>query len=194
MCLRPALTVSSDSANLTAQLNAARSGDRHAADEALRQVYAELKRVAGGILRGNAVTLDATSLVHDAFLRLIPDAERQFADRRHFFRVAAKAMRQILIDHVRARGAEKRGGLWVRTQLSEGIAEPEGEHIDLLALDAALTRLYARDVELAEIVEAYFFAGFTFEQIAEIRQIGERTVRRQWEVARLFLMQELRTP
>jgi len=108
--------------------------------------------------------------------------------------VAAKAMRQILIDHVRARGAEKRGGLWVRTQLSEGIAEPEGEHIDLLALDAALTRLYARDVELAEIVEAYFFAGFTFEQIAEIRQIGERTVRRQWEVARLFLMQELRTP
>lgn len=194
MCLPPALTVSSDSANLTAQLNAARSGDRHAADEALRQVYAELKRVAGGILRGNAVTLDATSLVHDAFLRLIPDAERQFADRRHFFRVAAKAMRQILIDHVRARGAEKRGGLWVRTQLSEGIAEPEGEHIDLLALDAALTRLYARDVELAEIVEAYFFAGFTFEQIAEIRQIGERTVRRQWEVARLFLMQELRTP
>ncbi|MFO1495649.1 MAG: ECF-type sigma factor [Lysobacterales bacterium] len=186
--------MSSDSANLTAQLNAARSGDRHAADEALRQVYAELKRVAGGILRGNAVTLDATSLVHDAFLRLIPDAERQFADRRHFFRVAAKAMRQILIDHVRARGAEKRGGLWVRTQLSEGIAEPEGEHIDLLALDAALTRLYARDVELAEIVEAYFFAGFTFEQIAEIRQIGERTVRRQWEVARLFLMQELRTP
>lgn len=194
MCLPPALTVSSDSANLTAQLNAARSGDRHAADEALRQVYAELKRVAGGILRGNAVTLDATSLVHDAFLRLIPDAERQFADRRHFFRVAAKAMRQILIDHVRARGAEKRGGLWVRTQLSEGIAEPEGERVDLLALDAALTRLYARDAELAEIVEAYFFAGFTFEQIAEIRQIGERTVRRQWEVARLFLMQELRTP
>lgn len=192
--LPPALTVSSESANLTSQLNAARSGDRAAADEALRQVYAELKRVAGGILRGNALTLDATSLVHDAFLRLIPDAERQFADRRHFFRVAAKAMRQIVIDHVRARGAEKRGGLWVRTQLSEGIAEPEGERIDLLALDAALTRLHARDAELAEIVEAYFFAGFTFEQIAEIRQIGERTVRRQWEVARLFLMQELRTP
>lgn len=192
--LPPALTVSSESANLTSQLNAARSGDRAAADEALRQVYAELKRVAGGILRGNALTLDATSLVHDAFLRLIPNAERQFADRRHFFRVAAKAMRQIVIDHVRARGAEKRGGLWVRTQLSEGIAEPEGERIDLLALDAALTRLHARDAELAEIVEAYFFAGFTFEQIAEIRQIGERTVRRQWEVARLFLMQELRTP
>ena len=83
--------MSSESSNLTSQLNAARAGDRAAAEQALGQVYAELKRMAGGILRGNSLTVDATSLVHDAFLRLIPESERQFADRRHFFRLAARA-------------------------------------------------------------------------------------------------------
>lgn len=190
----PAPSVSHDPANLTSQLNAACAGDRDAAEQALRQVYAELKRVAGSLLRGNSLTMDATSLVHDAFLRLIPESERQFADRRHFFRLAAKAMRQILVDHVRARSADKRGGQWVQTQLTDRLAVTDGDRVDLLALDEALTRLQARDGELAEIVEAYFFAGFTFEEIADIRQTGERTIRRQWEVARLFLMKELRTP
>lgn len=180
--------------DLTSQLNAARAGDRAAADRALGQVYAELKRMAGGILRGNPLTFDATSLVHDAFLRLIPESERQFADRRHFFRLAARAMRQILVDQVRARSADKRGGAWVRTQLTDSLAATGDDRIDLLALDAALTRLQVRDGELAEIVEAYFFAGFTFEEIAQIRQTGERSVRRQWEVARLFLLKELGTP
>ncbi len=188
------MRVSSESSNLTSQLNAARGGDRAAAEQALGQVYGELKRMAGGILRGNPLTFDATSLVHDAFLRLIPESERQFADRRHFFRLSARAMRQILVDHVRARSADKRGGAWVRTQLTDRIEATAGDPVDLLALDAALSRLQARDGELAEIVEAYFFAGFTFEEIAEIRQIGERSVRRQWEVARLFLLQELGTP
>lgn len=186
--------MSSDPVDLTSELNAARAGDREAAERALGQVYAELKRMAGGLLRGNPLTLDATSLVHDAFLRLIPEAERQFADRRHFFRLAARAMRQILVDQARARSADKRGGAWVRTQLTDRIADTGNDPVDLLALDAALTRLHARDAELAEIVEAYFFAGFTFEEIADIRQMGERSVRRQWEVARLFLMKELGTP
>lgn len=183
-----------DSATLTAQLNAAQAGDRDAAERALGQVYAELKRIAGGILRGNPLTLDATSLAHDAFLRLVPEAERPFADRRHFFRLAARAMRQILVDHVRARSADKRGGGFVHTQLTERIAADGDDPLDLLALDAALDRLQARDSELAEIVEAYFFAGFTFEEIAELSQSSERSVRRQWEVARLFLLRELRAP
>jgi RNA polymerase sigma factor (TIGR02999 family) len=187
-------SVHSDPSDLTSQLNAARAGDRDAAEQALRQVYIELKRVAGALLRGNALTLDATSLVHDAFLRLIPEADRQFADRRHFFRLAARAMRQILVDHVRARSADKRGGRWVRTELTDRLSVTEGDRIDLLAVDAALTRLQGRDRELAEIVEAYFFAGFTFEEIADIREVGERTIRRQWEVARLFLLKELSTP
>lgn len=186
--------MSSDPASLTSRLNAARAGDRQAAEQALGQVYADLKGIAGGMLRGNGLTINATSLVHDAYLRLIPENEREFADRQHFFRLAARAMRQIVIDHVRARSADKRGGAWVRTQLTDGLVATGGDQIDLLALDAALTRLYARDAELAEIVEAYFFAGFTFEEIAQIRALGERTVRRQWEVARLFLLKELGTP
>lgn len=183
--------MSSDPANLTSQLNAARAGDRLAAERALGQVYAELKGMAGGLLRGNSLTMNATSLVHDAFLRLIPENERAFTDRQHFFRLAARAMRQIVIDHVRARSADKRGGAWVRTQLTDRLAATDGDRIDLLALDAALTRLHDRDPELAEIVEAYFFAGFTFEEIGQIRQLGERTVRRLWEAARLFLLKEL---
>lgn len=178
-------------ADLTSQLNAARAGDRAAAERALGQVYAELKRTAAGILRGNPLTLDATSLVHDAFLRLIPEQDRQFADRGHFFRLAARAMRQVIVDHARARSADKRGGDWARTDLTERAVIAEGLPLDLLALDAALTRLQARDAELAEIVEAYFFAGFTFEEIAAVREVSERSVRRAWEVARLFLMKEL---
>lgn len=183
--------MSDDSGNLTSDLNAARGGDRAAAERALGQVYRELKRMAGGILRGNPLTLDATSLVHDVFLRLIPESERQFADRGHFFRLAARAMRQIIVDHARAVAADKRGGQWLRTDLTERIAITDSGRVDLLALDAALTRLTARDAELAEVIEAYFFAGFTFEEIAAARQTSERSIRRQWEVARLFLLSEL---
>ncbi|MBK8283711.1 MAG: hypothetical protein IPK97_01875 [Ahniella sp.] len=172
-------------------MNAARSGDRDAAERAIGQVYAELKRMAGGILRGNPITLDATSLVHDTFLRLVPESELNFSDRGHFFRLAARVMRQIIVDHVRALAAQKRGGEWVRTDLTERISITDAGRIDVLALDAALTRLHARDAELAEVIEAYFFGGFTFEEIAAARQSSERSIRRQWEVARLFLLGEL---
>lgn len=178
--------------DLTAQLNAARAGNQAAAAAALAQVYAELKQLARGVLRGSGQTLNPTALVHEAFLKLIPDAQQSFADRAHFFRLAARAMRQILIDQVRAHSAEKRGGQWVRTDLSERLAATAVDRIDLLAVDAALDRLQAFDPALAELVEAYFFAGFTFEEIAGLTQSSERSVRRQWEVARLFLMRELR--
>lgn len=177
---------------LTAQLNAARAGDRQAAESALAQVYTELKQVARGVLRGGGgLTLNPTALVHDAFLKLIPEPDRPFADRSHFFRLAARAMRQILVDQVRAHAADKRGGQWVRTDLSERLAVTAEDRIDLLAVDAALGRLQAVDAALAELVEAYFFAGFTFAEIADLQQSSERSVRRQWELARLFLMREL---
>ena len=178
--------------NLTAQLNAARSGDRHAADHALNAVYGELKKLARSILRGNALTLNPTSLVHDAFLKLIPESDRQFADRGHFFKLSARAMRQILVDQARSGASDKRGGKWSRTELSDELAIKTGtDRVDILSVHAALSRLQAFDPELVEIVEAYFFAGFTFEEIAEIQKVNERTVRRQWEVARLFLTKEL---
>jgi len=183
--------VANDEGNLTSMLNAARAGDRQAADLALGRVYRELKQIAHNMLRGNAQTLNPTSLVHDAFMRLIPAADRQFADRSHFFRLAARAMRQIIVDEIRASSADKRGGQWLRTELTERLAAAGDERIDLLTIDAALGRLATFDVELAEIVEAYFFGGFTFAEIADARGSSERSVRRQWEVARLFLMREI---
>jgi RNA polymerase sigma factor (TIGR02999 family) len=183
--------VSQDAGDLTSQLNAARSGDRDAAASALTQVYLEMKQIARGVLRGNPLTLNPTSLVHDAFLKLMPESNGVFADRQHFFKLAARAMRQIVVDQARSKAADKRGGQWVRTDLSEQLPSGDDDRFDLVALDAALTRLQSRDSELADIVEAYFFAGFTFDEIAQFRDTSERSVRRQWEVARLFLMKEL---
>ena len=167
---------------------------RSLVDDLLPIFYADLKKLAHRerVRVGAGFTLETTALVHEAFLKLIPDAQQSFADRAHFFRLAARAMRQILIDQVRAHSAEKRGGQWVRTDLSERLAATAVDRIDLLAVDAALDRLQAFDPALAELVEAYFFAGFTFEEIAGLTQSSERSVRRQWEVARLFLMRELR--
>ena len=183
-----------DAFDLTSQLNAARAGDRKAADVALSQVYAELKQMARGVLRGNPLTLNPTSLVHDAFLKLIPGSDRLFADREHFFKSAARAMRQIVVDQARSKSADKRGGSWIQTDLTDGLVSGDHDRVDVLAMDAALSRLQARDAELAEIIEAYFFAGFTFDEIAQIRGTSERGVRRQWEVARLFLARELQSP
>jgi len=181
-----------EAGEITVLLDAARDGDRGALDRVLATLYQELHTMARRQLAGQqGHTLDATSLVHDVFLRLIPESERQFADRGHFFRLAARAMRQIIVDHARAVAADKRGGQWLRTDLTDRIAITDSGRVDLLALDAALTRLTARDAELAEVIEAYFFAGFTFEEIAAARQTSERSIRRQWEVARLFLLSEL---
>jgi RNA polymerase sigma factor (TIGR02999 family) len=185
--------MSPTSENLTAQLNAACAGDRQAADLALSQVYLELKQMARGVLRGNPLTLNPTSLVHDAFLKVMPETDRVFVSRAHFFNSAARAMRQIVVDHARGKSADKRGGNWIRTELTDDLVAAENDRIDVLAVDAALSRLAARDTELVEIIEAYFFAGFTFDEIAQMRNSSQRSVRRQWEVARLFLAKELKT-
>jgi RNA polymerase sigma factor (TIGR02999 family) len=143
-----------DAFDLTSRLNAARAGDPEATDVALSQVYAELKQVARGVLRGNQLTLNPISLVHDAFLKLMPGSDRVFADREHFFKSAARAMRQIAVDQVRSKSADKRGGDWIRTELTDGLVSADHDRVDMLALDAALSRLQARDAELAEIIEA----------------------------------------
>ena len=182
--------MSSESSNLTSQLNAARGGDRAAAEQALGQVYGELKRMAGGILRGNPLTFDATSLVHDAFLRLIPESERQFADRRHFFRLAARAMRQILVDRARARGADKRGGGMEPLTLShaEGI---DADTPEVLDLDVALNQLDEIDGALRELVELRVFAGLTLQQIADTSGRSLRSVNRDWQRARALLLAQM---
>ncbi|MBK9494324.1 MAG: ECF sigma factor [Alphaproteobacteria bacterium ADurb.BinA280] len=177
--------------DLTVLINRARSGDVTAADSALREVYEQLKRIALSAMHGQSgQTLSATALVNEAYLRLLPGQSAPIEDRQHFYRLAARAMRQILIDQARRRSADKRGGDWVQTELNEQIGGVDG-FADVLAIDQALVQLEALDPELAQLTEQYFFAGLNFAQIAELRGISERTVRRDWDTARAFLRRVL---
>lgn len=178
---------------LTDWLNRARHGDTDAAQRAFAEVYGELKRIAARSLGAQGpATLSATALVHEAFLKLLPGGAQPVNDRQHFFRLAAKAMRQIIIDEARRRATDKRGGDIVRTDLDGAIGLPETSRVsDLLAIDQALNRLESRDRQLAHIVEAHFFAGLTFEEIAADLGISDRSVRRDWDTARAFLLRDL---
>jgi RNA polymerase sigma factor (TIGR02999 family) len=177
--------------DLTELLNRARAGDHAAADLAFAGLYSSLHQIAQRLAAGDNATLSATALVHEAFLKLMPAGQiAPLADREHFLRLAARAMRQVLVDAARERNAQKRGGGWTPVEVSEslGIA---ASSIDLLALDQALDRLEARDPNLARIVEAYFFAGLSFGAIAESMHSSERSVRRGWALAQAFLLQQL---
>lgn len=178
---------------LTDWLNQARHGDQAAAERAFSAVYGELKRIASRSLgQQGAATLSATALVNEAFLKLLPEQTGRLQDRQHFFRLAARAMRQVIIDEARRRAADKRGGDVIRTDLSGAVGLPSETRVsDLLAIDQALNRLEARDEQMARIVEAYFFAGLSFEEIAADLGISDRSVRREWETARAFLLHDL---
>ncbi len=180
--------------DITDLINRSRAGDREAGEAAFASIYDELKRIALGALAGSRrETLSATALVNEACLKLLP-ARGEISDRRHFFRLAAKAMRQILVDHARRRVADKRGGDWIRTEITEHLGEsPERGH-DLIAIDQAMHVLHARDPQLVTIVESYFFAGLTFEEIAAELGTSDRSVRRDWETARVLLLRALRDP
>jgi RNA polymerase sigma factor (TIGR02999 family) len=187
-----------ETAGFTAELAAARGGDRAAFDRVFALVYDELRRVASRQARrfGSATTLSTTALVHEAYLKLAGDAVVATNDRAHFFALAARAMRQILIDHVRAGDRHKRGGglpALPLDSLAEAVGTPGGVRgkEDLLALDRALERLGTVDAELERLVEWRFFAGLTIEEIAGLTGSSERTVKRDWSVARLFLLREL---
>jgi RNA polymerase sigma factor (TIGR02999 family) len=175
-------------------LDAARQGDAKAAHELLPLVYDELRRLAAVRLAQEArgQSLQATALVHEAYLRLVGDGdEPRWHGRRHFFAAAAEAMRRILIDRARARGAEKRGGGRARHSLDDvDPAAPEAPE-DLLAIDEALGRLAARDAVKAELVKLRFFAGLTLEQAAAVLDISPATADRYWAYARVWLLREL---
>lgn len=174
-------------------LAAARSGDRGAYDRVFGHVYAELRRIASrqAARFSDPATLSTTALVHEAYLKLAGDRVVGAADREHFFALAARAMRQILIDHTRGRTRQKRGGGAPHLPLDH-VALPEDAPVDdLLALDQALGRLERVDPELARLVEWRFFAGLTLAEIAELTSVSERTVKRDWQVARAFLAREL---
>jgi RNA polymerase sigma-70 factor, ECF subfamily len=166
-------------------------------DRLLPDAYQELRRLAAAYLRRErpGQTLQPTALVHEAYLRLARDKPGRWQNRAHFCAIAANAMRQILVERARARGAVKRGGGQPRVTLVDDIDAAAGNDgpapIDLLALDQALTRLAELDPRQARIVELRYFGGLSLEETAEALDVAPATVKRDWTVARAFLAREL---
>jgi RNA polymerase sigma factor (TIGR02999 family) len=180
-------------AEITGILSRWSQGDEHALDSLTPLVYRDLRRIAGRLLRGERPghTLQPTALVNEAYLKLAGHAKVQWQNRTHFFAVAARAMRQILVDHARGHLAAKRGAGVTVVPLEEGLAiEPE-RLADFLALDQALHRLSAIDPRKTKIVELRFFAGLNNDEIAGLLQISPNTVVRNWNVAKAWLRREM---
>ena len=160
-------------------------------------VYDELRRLAASYIRNEkpGQTLQATALVHEAFVRLSAEKGQPWKNRTHFLAIAALSMRQILVQRARARHAEKRGGEAERITLDEsllaGHAGPDSGGVDVMALDAALERLAAFDAQQAKIVELRYFGGMTVEETADALDISPATVKRHWTIARAWLRNEL---
>ncbi|WP_374248510.1 ECF-type sigma factor [Thermomonas sp.] len=188
-----------DAGEITVLLDAARGGDRTALDRVLASLYQELHSMARRQLAGQQQghTLDATALVHEAYLKLIgrTAGAAQFDDRAHFFAYAASAMRSVVVDYARQRLAQKRGGDLHRvTELPEELEGGLRLNEDMLGLDAALTRLTSVDPRLTQVVELRYFAGLSEMEIAALLQRSERSVRRDWQKARMFLLASLQEP
>ena len=181
-------------AEITEWLEAAREGDRGALDRVLATLYHELHAMARRQLAGQqAHTLDATALVHEAYLKLVGRRTAQFDDRAHFFAYAASAMRSVVVDYARQRMAQKRGGDLHRvTELPEEVEGGLRLDEETLGLDTALTRLAAVDERLAQVVELRYFAGLSELEIAALLKRSERSIRRDWQKARLFLLASLK--
>ncbi len=180
--------------SITTLIGQARGGDREASDRLFSTLYNELKRLARGQLSGGDAPMHATSLVHEAYEKLARGAAVAINDREHFYAVAARTMRQIVIDHVRARDAQRRGGGMRVDPLDTGalrIAGVEDGREDLLALDAALTRLGELDPQLARLVELRFYGGLELAEISALMERSERSLKRDWRRARAFLYAEL---
>jgi len=170
-----------------------KNGNREAESRLMPLVYGELRRLAGLYMRGERPghTLQATALVHEAYLRLVGYEDVDWQNRAHFFGVAANLMRRILVDHARAKQAKKRGGGDQKVSLDQAVlVRPEAPE-QFLALDEALERLAKRDPRQARIVELRYFGGLSEEETAEVLQISVRTVKRDWSVARAWLYQQL---
>jgi RNA polymerase sigma factor (TIGR02999 family) len=180
--------------DVTRILNALDEGDPEAANKLLPLVYDELRRLAAQKLSHEAPgqTLEATALVHEAYLRLVGQQDQQRWDsRRHFFAAAAEAMRRILVENARRKRSRKHGGGLARHDLDD--VQPAAPQLDeeLLALDEALTRLAAKDPLKAELVKLRHFAGLTVEQAAQALDISSTTANRYWAYARAWLHQEI---
>jgi RNA polymerase sigma-70 factor (ECF subfamily) len=169
------------------------TGDKDAEARLMPLVYSELRRLAATYMRGERTghTLQATALVHEAFLRLKGSGELNWQSRAHFFAVCAQTMRRILVDHARGVHAQKRAGGMQRIPLESAMVYAEEQSGELLALDEALTRLSAWDQRQCRVVEMRFFAGLDMEEIASVLGVSARTVKRDFSMARAWLYGEL---
>jgi RNA polymerase sigma factor (TIGR02999 family) len=180
-------------ADVTQILSQIESGDPTAAEQLLPLVYEELRKLAAHRLANEkpGQTLQATALVHEAYLKLVgSETTRSYSDRRHFFFSAAAAMRQILVDNARGKRAKKRGGGQQRERLHDVAGPPPDD--ELLALDQALQKLASEDPLKARLVELRYFAGLTGEQAAEVLGISASSADRQWAFARAWLQAQVR--
>ncbi len=187
--------MTSDS-SITSLLASADRGDRAAADALFTALYAELHRMARRELtkRGSGVTLGATTLLHDAYLDIANREGPSFPDRNRFMGYASRVMRGIIIDYVRSRQAQKRGGEYDMTSIRTDIAEAISDSMDLSQLSDALDELAKVEPRLSRIVDLKFFCGFSFSEIGAMLELSERTVQRDWEKARIYLHNVLEEP
>jgi RNA polymerase sigma-70 factor (ECF subfamily) len=181
------------SQTVTLLLEGARQGDEQALAALIPLIYDELRRLAARFLRREqpGQTLQPTALVHEVYLRLLQDSQLSWQNRAHFFGIAARSMRQILVERARARRTAKRGGGQIRVTLDPELMVAASEPLDLEALDDALTRLAVFDEDLARIVEIRFFGGLSIEEAAEALHVSPATVKRRWSLARAWLAREL---
>jgi RNA polymerase sigma-70 factor (ECF subfamily) len=181
-------------ADLSRLLADASAGKREALDALLPLVYDELHRQAAAYMRRERPghTIQATALVHEAYLRLMKEPNTRWQNRAHFCAIAANSMRQILVERARARRRLKRAGDQQRITLSDAIPAATPEALDVELLDAALTRLTELDPELARVVELRFFGGLSIEETAEVLGVSPATVKRSWATARAWLKREMR--
>lgn len=182
--------------DITQLLQAARQGDAQSLQQVLATLYQQLHSMAFRQLSGQqGYTLDATALVHETYLKLMGRHEVEFQDRSHFFAYAARAMRSVVVDYARQQLSQKRGGDLKRVdELPEDIAGNLHMDADLLALDEALRRLEAVDARLAQVVELRYFAGLSEVEVGQLQERSERSVRRDWQKARMFLLASLKDP
>ena len=179
----------SSSKQVTMLLARWNQGEAAAREQLVPLVYEELRGLARSCLARQSKdhTLQSTALVHEAYLRLVGRDSVQWQDRAHFFAVAARLMRGILVDHVRRHRAGKRGGAAVTLVLDEAVALPQKRALDVVALDDALTGLAAIDARQGQIVELRFFGGLSIEDTSHVLGISPATVKREWAMARLWL-------
>ena len=168
-------------------------GNREAAAGLMPLVYEELRRLARSYLQRERPdhTLQATGLVHEAYLRLVDQKTTTWQNRAHFFGVAAQLMRRILVDHARRHRAEKRGGEWTKVEFQEALAPSASRSLDVIALDDALQDLANLNPQHSQIVELRFFGGLTTEEVAEVLDVSPRTVQREWRMARAWLRRQI---